>query len=220
MLNCEREICDSVNLMLLKFGCPVEQGIPARLLHEHVLGRYPAFTASDIFGLSEQSEGHSLLSDYLGKRGYTFSWGTVSEKSGPCDPDDDDSLPILRFEFVPIDLLVTFPQSALLEDLFMWLYSNHPMYDPEFGCDESYSHLSVISFASKEGEEEALRRWVASTFIPSIWPDLLAEATNIVEEKIAEAAADSPDGSFAELFVESERYQLCGDPAELSFNSD
>ncbi|TQK01260.1 hypothetical protein [Herbaspirillum sp. SJZ107] len=162
----------------------------------------------------------SLSREYAEIPGYRFSWGAVSEVSSPSDPDDDESPLVLRFEFMPISLLLVFPESGQLEDLFMWMYENHPLYDPDFDCDEGNNHWSVISFASGGGEGEALRDWVADAFIPLIWPDLLAEATKIVEKKIEAAISQSPDGTFEELLVERHRYQLCDDPAKLSFNLD
>ena len=160
-----------------------------------------------------------MLDQYLDKQGYVFPWGTLSEQFEPSDPDDDESIPILRYEFMPIDLLLAFPQSAQLEDLFMWLYRNHPFYYPEFDCDEGNFHFSVISFQSEEGCGEVLRSWLANVFLPTIWPDLLAEAIRIVQEKVTAAVAQSPDGSFHELLVEHDRYQLCIDPAELQFEA-
>ncbi|MBD8531688.1 MULTISPECIES: hypothetical protein [unclassified Massilia] len=148
---------------------------------------------------------------------HRFPWGGVSEETSPSDPDDDNSPPILRMEFMPISLLLLFPDSAQLEDLFMWMYNNHPRFDPEFECDEGNKHWSVISFYSKPDECDSLRAWVGDTFIPSIWPELLKESCKIVEEKIMASIAHSPSGSFNDLFVERARSQLCGDPAELSF---
>lgn len=211
-------VVNQAAMLLLVNARPVELGMPARLIHELVFGKYAALTVEDILGGPEHIE-RSMLGEYKGKKGYTFSFGNLSEESYPSNPDDDKSLPVLRFEFIPLDLLVTFPQSAQLEDLFMWLYRNHPLYHPEFDCDEAFGDFSVLSFQSKEGCGGALRGWMASVFIPSIWPDLLAEATRIVNEKIAAAIAQSSDGSFKELLLERGRFQLCGDPAELQYEA-
>ena len=200
-------------------ACPAELGMPAKLIRELVHGRYSFLTAEDICSLSKDGWGLSMLDQYLDKQGYVFPWGTLSEQFEPSDPDDDESIPILRYEFMPIDLLLAFPQSAQLEDLFMWLYRNHPFYYPEFDCDEGNFHFSVISFQSEEGCGEVLRSWLANVFLPTIWPDLLAEAIRIVQEKVTAAVAQSPDGSFHELLVEHDRYQLCIDPAELQFEA-
>jgi hypothetical protein len=124
----------------------------------------------------------------------------------------------LRYEVVPINLLLAFPHSGQLEDLFTWLYRNHPLYNEEFDYDEGFCRLSVMSFQSPEYEEEFLRDWMAWTFLPYIWPDLLREATRIVEEKKTAAIAASPDGSFEELLVEHHRGQLYDDVAELMFH--
>jgi hypothetical protein len=159
-----------------------------------------------------------LGNEYSMANCHRFSWGAVSEETCPCDPDENNSPPSLHMEFMPISLLLIFPASAQLEDLFIWLYQNHPRFDPKFDCDEGHKHWSVISFYSREGECDSLRDWVGDTFIPFIWPDLLAEAFKIVEEKIMVSIAQSPNGSFDDLFIERGCYQLCDDPAKLSFN--
>lgn len=199
---------DEKSLQSLKNGHPMKLVLPTKIKQalEDALsagGRYP---------------GDGDLTEYLTQQGHTFSFGTVSEESRPIDPDDDKSPPVLRYEFVPINLLLAFPHCGQLEDLFMWLYRNHPLYDEGFECDEGFCHLSVISFESEEDEEDVLRQWMAETFLPIIWPDLLREGTRIVEEKEAAAIAASPDGSFEELLVEHHRGQLCDDGAELTFH--
>lgn len=219
-MNSDRNIVvNEAAMNLLIKACPVELGMPAKLIREFVYGKYAAISVDDVCSLSQDSYGNSMLEQFLDKRGYAFSWGLLSEESMPSDPDNDKSLPVLRYEFLPVDLLVLFPDAGQLEDLFMDLYRNHPYYDPDFDCDEGFGNWSVIAFQSKEGHEEELRQWVAEVFIPLIWHDLLCEATRIVEEKIAAAIAQSPAGSFKELFVERGRCQLCVDPAELQFEA-
>lgn len=205
---------------LLISACPVQLGMPAKLIRELVHGKYSFLAAEDVCSLSKDGWGLSMLDEYLDKQGYVFSWGTLSEVANPSDPDDDKSPAVLRFEFMPMELLLAFPQSAQLEDLIMWLYRNHPLYYPEFDCDEGDESWSVISFQSEEGGGETLRSWLADVFLPLIWHDLLGEATRIVQEKIKAAVALSPDGSFHELLVEHGRCQLCIDPAELQFEAD
>lgn len=209
---------DAAMASLIK-ACPVELGMSAKLIQELVFGPYPVFTVEDVFGMTERTEGCSMFEEYLDKKGYTFSWGTLSEHSGPSDPDDDESLPNLRFEFAPLGLLRVFPQSAQLEDLFMCLYANDPRFDEKFPCEEGFDDLSVISFNSEEGCGDSLRGWMTDVFIPMIWGDLLREATRIVEERIAAAILRSSDGSFKELLVERDRHQLCIDPAKLQFEA-
>lgn len=204
-------------MKLLIEACPAELGMPTKLIRELVHGKYSILTAEEVCGVAKEGGELSMLEECLDKQGYVFPWGTLSEVSNPSDPDDDKSPPILRFEFMPTDLLLAFPQSAQLEDLFMWLYRNHPHYYPEFDCDEGDDNWSVISFQSEEGCGEALKSWLADVFLPLIWHDLLGEATRIVQEKVKAAVAQSPDGSFHELFVEHDRCQLCIDPAELQF---
>lgn len=200
-------------------ACPAELGMPAKLIRELVHGKYSVLTAKEVCGVSKKGRGLSMLDEYLDKQGYVFSWGTLSEAWHPSDPDDDKSPPILRFEFMPMELLLAFPQSAQLEDLFMWLYRNHPHYCPKFDCDEGNESWSVISFQSEEGGGEALRTWLVDVFLTLIWHDLLGEATRIVQQKIKAAVAHSPDGSFHELLVEHDRCQLCIDSAELQFEA-
>jgi hypothetical protein len=199
---------DEKSLQSLKKGRTTKLVLPTKIKQalEDALsagGRYP---------------GDGDLRRYLTQQGHTFSFGTVSEESYPSDPDDDKSPRVLRYEFAPINLLLTFPHRGQLEDLFMCLHRNHPLYNDEFDCDEGFGRLSVISFQSAGDEEDTLRQWMAGTFLPIIWPDLLREATRIVEEKKAVAIAASPDGSFEELLVEHHRGQLCDDGVELTFH--
>ncbi|MGK5024857.1 hypothetical protein [Janthinobacterium sp. RB2R34] len=217
--NRDMEVNEAARNLLIS-ACPVQLGMPAKLIRELVHGKYSFLTAEDVCSLSKDGWGLSMLDEYLDKQGYVFSWGTLSEVANPSDPDDDKSPAIFRFEFMPMELLLAFPQSAQLEDLLMWLYRNHPLYYPEFDCDEGDESWSVISFQSEEGGGETLRSWLANVFLPLIWHDLLGEATRIVQEKIKAAVAQSPDGSFHELLVEHDRCQLCIDPAELQFEVD
>lgn len=219
-MNTNRDmVVNKAAIKLLISACPVQLGMPAKLIRELVHGKHSFVTVEDVCSLSKYGCGLSMLGEYLDKQGYVFSWGTLSEVSDPGDPDDEKSLPSLRYEFMPTDLLLAFPQSAQLEDLFMWLYNNHPHYDPRFPCDEGDENWSIMSFPSDEGCGEKLRNWLAKVFIPFIWPDLLNEATRIVQEKIKAALAQSLDGSFHELLVEHDRFQLCIDPADLRFKA-
>ena len=196
---------DEKSLQSLKDGRATKLVLPTKIKH----------ALEDALSAGGRYLGDGDLTRYLTQQGYTFSFGTVSEEPRAIDPDDDRSAPVLRYEFVPINLLLAFPHCGQLEDLFMWLYRNHPLYDEAFESDEGFCHLSVISFESAEDEEDALRAWMAETFFPFIWPDLLREGARIVEEKKAAAIAASPDGSFEELLVEHHRGQLCDEGAEL-----
>lgn len=219
-MNSHRNIVvNEAAMNLLIKACPVELGMPARLVREFIYGKYATLSVNDVCSLSPDGYRNSMLEEFLDKRGYAFSWGLLSEESMSSDPDDDKSLPVLRYEFLPVDLLLVFPHAGQLEDLFMDLYRNHPYYDPDFDCDEGHGNWSVISFQSKKGREDDLRQWMVDVFIPLIWHDVLYEATRIVEEKIAAAIAQSSDGSFKKLLVERRRSQLCVDPAELQFEA-
>jgi hypothetical protein len=125
----------------------------------------------------------------------------------------------LRFEFEPINLLLIFPQSAQLEDLFMWMYHNHPFTILTLTTTKD----SVIGGSSRSQVPRAKRmpqELIADKFIPVIWADRLAEATKIIEEKSVAAVARSADGSFKELLIERHRFYLCDDPFQISFNLD
>ena len=91
---------------LLISACPVQLGMPAKLIRELVHGKYSFLAAEDVCSLSKDGWELSMLDEYLDKQGYVFSWGTLSEVSKPSDPDDDKSPAILRFEFMPIEFLL------------------------------------------------------------------------------------------------------------------
>lgn len=209
---------DKAMLNLFKLRCHTEIGMPAWAVRELISRKSHALTPDDIVGRSERYQGRSMLEEHEEMRGYLFSWGTLCEINEEVDEGDECGR---RFEFVPKDLLLAFPQPAMLEDLISWMYQYHPLRHLEFESDESYGDWAVMSF-SVYGEfaSEKLRRWIARVFVPTIWPELLQEAMVIVEKAKAAAIAASPDGSYEHAFVERERYQLCGDPAELSFFRD
>jgi hypothetical protein len=214
----KQKMLDKSALQLFKHGCSVETGMPAWAVKEYMFRKSYPLTPSDILGLSPDYMGCSMLDEYENMCGYNFSWGQLHEEV-VLHEEVEESVLIGRFEFVPTAILQAFPQSALLEDLFMFMYRHHPLFDPEFDCDESSGDWPVIAFeAFGEAEIEALRRWIAKVFLPGIWDDLMAEAMVIVETAKAAAIAASPDGSYEEVFVERGRFQLCGDPADLSFH--
>lgn len=216
MENSKNHAINGVMAGLLALGYHIDLGIPSWVLTEMVTRKTCPLTPRDVLGISAAYRDGSIVSEYRNKVGYEFSWGTLSED---VRMDEDDETWIGKFEFFPKHVLMAFPQSALVEDLFMWMYQYHPLCHEQFDCDESYGDWFVLSFTAY-GEEDisALRCWLAGVFVPKIMPDLVAEALRIVEAAKAEAIANSSDGSFEEALYEKGRYQLCGDPADLSFN--
>lgn len=201
---------------LLALGYYIDLGIASWLLTEMVSRKTCPLTPRDVLGVSKAYRDGSIVTEYLNKVGYEFSWGTLSED---VRMDEDDETWIGTFEFFPKHVLKAFPQSALVEDLFMWMYQNHPLCHEQFDCGEAFGDWFVLSFTAYGQEDIAeLRRWLAGIFVPKIMPDLVAEALRIVDATKAEAIARSSDGSFEEALFEKGRFQLCGDPADISFN--
>lgn len=206
---------DSVMCSLLSSGIPMDIGIPSWLLTEMITRETSPLTPQDVMGQRENFKDENLLLEYRDKVGYQFTWGTMSEKLCICE---DEEIPMGTFELFPKDVLKAFPQPALLEDLFMWMYQNHPHYDDKFECQESYGDWFVMAFcASGEKQIDDLRRWLALVFIPRILPDLMSEAMRIVDATKSAESKSSPDGSFNRALIEIRRGQLCCDPSELRF---
>lgn len=213
----KQRLVDGVMTGLLMMGCPVDLGIPAWTLQDMV--RRPEFSEAPekIFGIGAEPFSDNMVDEYFDKRGYEFSWGSLSESVGQDEYDEDETV-VGRFEMLPKDVLMKFPQPAMVEDLFMWMYDHHPLKHSRFDVDESFGEWFVMSFAAYGDDNiAALRQWLALTFVPKIMPDLVSEAMLIVTREILQAS--DQDVASGEIFKEKGRYQLCGDPAELSFNS-
>jgi len=199
---------DTVMASLLWLGHSFRLGVPSWVLTELVTRAEHPQTPRYVLGLSKRGKKYGIVNEYAEMKGYEFSWGTLSEDINVYE-DVQGNNPIGRFEIFPTNLLQTFRNSALVEDLFLWLYDKHPLSNTEFEGEESIGDWFVLSF-SAEGERQIgrLRTWLAVTFLPRIMPDLLAEATRIINE--AKAGSVEKDGkALHDPLVETIRFQLC-----------
>jgi hypothetical protein len=213
---------DQAMLTLVQTGSRLETGLPRWLID--VVGGYADGESAAKVAEDEDSSDclSAVLSSFYGDRGYVFSWGLLTEiRSG--DEDDEDSYfgknnCYVNFEFCIKELLIAFPNSAMLEDLFSWMYVNHPFANAEFETDESMGDWAVLTFTA-HGEQEIsrMRSWLVNVFIPVVLPDLMREGLKIVEACKADAIKKSGDSTFSEALAERQRFQLCGDPKDLSF---
>jgi len=154
-----------------------------------------------------------MVQEYLDKKGYEFSWGTVTEEL----QEIEDFPSIWKFEIIPHQILKRFPQPALLEDLFIFMYRHHPLRHATFFADESFCNWSVMGFEVESEKIIDFRHWIATVFLSKVIPDLLAEAMLIVEQKLTvERCIGAPPGY---SLNEEVRFQLCGAPEMLSFNA-
>lgn len=215
--NVRNHALDGVMGGLLALGYCFDIGIPSWVLTELISRKSARLRPRDVLGLSKSYRENSITSEYLNKIGYEFSWGTLSEE---LQTDEDDGELVGTFEIFPKHVLKTCPQSGMIEDLFMWMYQNHPLRHNEFDCDQSFGDWFVMSFSAYGKEEIAeLRRWLAGTFVSKIMPDLISEAMRIVMAAKAVDAARSDDEAAEGVLNEKVRFQLCGDPADLCFNA-
>jgi hypothetical protein len=98
------------------------------------------------------------------------------------------------------------------------MYANHPLAKAKFEADESMGDWTMLMFTAHGTREvNRMRRWLAQVLIPVVLPDLLREGMKIVEAAKAEAVLKGRDDTFNEASVEHQRFQLCGDPKDLSF---
>lgn len=217
MENIHSAAVDQAMTALLLRGFPVDIGIPAWAIAE-MLGRaHSPLTSNDVLGQSFDFKEKSILSDYRDMQGYQFSWGTLSEESSL---NEENMTAVCRFEFCLRNVILAFPQAAMVEDLLTWMYSNHPLYDAKFSSNESYGDWFVLSFEALDAKKiTMLRRWLAKTFIPKILPDLILECLSIIESAKENEFKRTGSLSFEDLLIEKTRYQLCGDPRALSFTN-
>ncbi len=207
---------DRVMAGLVAINCPMDIGMPSWMLTEMVTRKSFPLKPKDVLGLSNAYKESSIVSEYLDKVGYEFSWGTLSED---IHQDEDDGTWIGTFEILPKNVLRAFPQCGMVGDLFIWLYANHPLQHDEFDGDESFCDWFALSFTVHGYKKiTKLRSWLATTFVQRIMPDLVLEAMRIVAEAKKMAIENSTDGSF-EALQETGRFQLCGNPADLVFNA-
>lgn len=214
------QMMDNIFLGLFSLGHTIELGIPAWILKDMVTRQTHPIDPKKLFGLSDDEgkddTGSNIIAEYASKNGYPFSWGAVSEDIDVFDFGDGDET-VGKFEFFPSYLLKSFPNSGMVEDLLMWMYQFHPQKNPLYPVDEATGDWFTLSFsASGEEKIECLRRWLAIVFIPKIFPDLVREATILIEEFKTKAILDSRDET-ENILIEHQRFQLCGDPARLSF---
>lgn len=208
---------DGVMGGLLALGYCFDIGIPSWVLTELITRKSAPLRPRDVLGLSKNYRENSITAEYFNKMGYEFSWGTLSEK---LHTDVDDGMLVGTFEIFPKQVLMAFPQVEMVEDLFIWMYQNHPLRHAEFEGDEAFDGWFSMSFSAYGNEEIAeLRRWLAGTFVSKIMPDLISEAMRIVMAANAVEATCSDEGAAEDVLNERGRFQLCGDPADLSFNS-
>ncbi|SFB27942.1 hypothetical protein SAMN04515620_13444 [Collimonas sp. OK607] len=208
---------DGVMTGLLAAGHCFKVGIPSWVLTELVSRKFAPLRPRDVLGLSKSHRENSITAEYLNKMGYEFSWGTLSEE---LRTDEDDGVLVGTFEIFPTQVLMAFPQVAMVEDLFIWMYQNHPLHHEKFDGDEAIGDWFVLSFSAVGQEKiDELRRWLAVIFVPRVMPDLILEARRIVAAAADVASARSADGTSEDALREVGRFQLCGEPADLVFNT-
>lgn len=200
---------------LLLQAAPFDIGIPAWAVSEMLNRKTHPLEPADVLGRSYPFRETNMLSDYIDTVGYEFTWGTLTED---VYRDDDDTL-ICRFEFCLKHVLIGFPQPAMVEDLFDWLYRHHPLYNENFPTDEADKNWFLLSFEGRKSKNISdLRCWLAHTFIPQILPELIVEGQLIIASAKAEEWKRTGSNCIEDLLIEKCRYQLCTDPSELNFN--
>jgi len=205
-------------LGLFKIGARMDVGIPAWLIDE--VDHYrPTESSPEVTSGADGKNGlAAVLNSCYADKGYVFSWGILSETRSEDDGCVAEENSYVDFEFCIKDLLIALPNSAMLEDLVSWMYTNHPLANSEFETDESMGDWTMLMFTARGAKEIShMRRWLAKVFIPLVLPDLLREGMKIVKAAKAEVVQHGRNDTVNELLIEHERFQLCGDPKDLSF---
>ena len=209
---------DDVMLSLVSAGMPIPLGFPHWALHEFTTRKDQPMDPAVLLGLKKNKDKSSMLDRYEDRQGYQFSWGVVSEGYDHFE-DDPEEVRTCTFEISPEAVLKTFPEPGMLEDLYAFMYENHPACDDRYECGQAFGNLYTMAFHATGGpaEHAELREWMVNTFIPEILPDLNAEAVRIVGAEKLKALSNSADGTSDHALIEVRRDQLCPDPSELSF---
>src|SRR5712692_192606 len=163
---------DDVMLALLEQGTPMPLGLPHWALHELTTRKDYPYDPAILLGLEENECESSLLNQYENRQGYQFTWGVISDVNDHF-ADDPEEIRILTFEISSESVLKTFMQPAMLQDLYTFMYENHPEYNDRFECGEPFGDLYTMQFSATGGPvaHSELREWMVHTFIPVILPD-------------------------------------------------
>lgn len=215
----KEEVIDGIATAMLALGCSNKLNAPTWIIREMLTRKTDPVKPARIFGVRNARLRPSLVDEYLDKKGYLYTWGSVSEDlySEDLDYEDAEEL-VVRFEFYPEEILKAFPNAAVVQDLMLWMYGHHSSMDKKYVVDEARGDWFVLAFEARGVEDIAyLRDYVAKIMIPKIWPDLLSNGMRIVKEAKAAELARTNNQSFEGALIEKRRWQLCGDMKDLSF---
>jgi hypothetical protein len=113
-----------------------------------------------------------------GVRGYSYTWGVVTERAGAEDIDTPASifwdlyLPMQQFS--ERGWIVGPRAQSTMANFFMDLADEFDGGLPiSWGDGESHALISLMVFCDDAGAEEEARNWMAETFIPRIVPSLI-----------------------------------------------
>lgn len=172
-------LCKST-LHLIASCKPRPVGIPAWILVELTTRSECPVSPEDVLGLGTDPERQharesSIVHEFIGKIGYTFPWGTISENfiAGEKDGGEYEAEPHLIFNIFFDQMQQQFPFSHEISEFMMSLYSVHRLAHPRFDYEDGEGMWDVFQL-SAHGEDDIkeLRRWLVKIFLPKIFPDL------------------------------------------------
>lgn len=175
---------DIAMLHALASGLDFRIGLPLWQV-KHLLTREDSpLSLADILGLAPSCrDSRSLADEYTDMKGYQFSWGIIAEsftpgeEFGPGEPD------MVTWEFCPEQLLKCFCDPEFLEDVMVSMCANHPLASSEFDCDSANGSFFTLRYIAVGAEKIAeLRKWLATTFVPKILPDVLVMAERLIRK--------------------------------------
>jgi hypothetical protein len=172
------KLLDGVMLDLLTCALPFPLGIPAWVLQEMRERPVCPVDPKQLPGLSGAGMESDLLSEYDGAVGYQFSWGALFEET--CIFDEISGEKSLLFSLSPDRILKQLPDRALVENLFLTTYCAHPKADGFDVSDAAGTRCVMTFLAIGRHHMDDLRKWMVTTFIPEVLPDLLRKAESIV----------------------------------------
>lgn len=165
------ETADAFWAGMLYAGVPTRMTVPAWMAQELVACYKREGEPGEIgghlgmFGLGIRPL--DVLNDIKTMSGYSFSWGSISERHLPGET--------VAFEVFAEQLLVKDIDPAHWKKVLTALSNEHDLASEEFRASEAANHFHAVRFEASGRDVPRLRAYLAGVFLPQILPDVLTE---------------------------------------------
>lgn len=112
-----------------------------------------------------------LREEFKNARGYQFPWGFLTEEK---------DVEGVTWDFYPVSLYQLLSNVGFWTDWFEATLGAHPA----IGCDiyaltDGDGSMASAGLLAEIENEESVRHWLASIFLPSVWPDVVTVAQRV-----------------------------------------